>query len=89
MQTASTATHKVLKLKHLPPLSSTATRLLELLADEDLSLELLSNVISQDPGISARILGVANSAYFGQTSPIHSVEEAVIRVLGLNMVRSL
>ena len=89
MQIASTAKHQVLKLKHLPPLSTTAARLLELLSDEDLSLELLSQVISQDPGISARILGVANSAYFGQANPIHSVEDAVIRVLGLNMVRSL
>lgn len=89
MQIASTAKHQVLTLKHLPPLSTTAARLLEMLSDEDLSLEQLSGVISQDPGISARILGVANSAYFGQTTPIHSVEDAVIRVLGLNMVRSL
>lgn len=89
MQSASEAKLQVLKLKQLPPLSPTASRLLELLSDEDLSLSALSRVISQDPAIAARILGVANSAYFGQTTPIHSVEEAVIRVLGLNMVRSL
>jgi HD-like signal output (HDOD) protein len=89
MQTASEAKFQVLKLKHLPPLSSTAASLLELLADENLSLGRLSKVISQDPAITARILGVANSAYFGQTTPIHSVEDAVIRVLGLNMVKSL
>jgi HD-like signal output (HDOD) protein len=89
MQTASDAKRQVLKLKQLPPLSPTASRLLELLSDENLSLSGLSRVIGQDPAVAARILGVANSAYFGQTSPIHSVEEAVIRVLGLNMVRSL
>lgn len=89
MQTASEAKHQVLRLRQLPPLSPTAACLLELLVDEDLSLSRLSRVIGQDPAIAARILGVANSAYFGQTSPIHSVEEAVIRVLGLNMVRSL
>lgn len=89
MQTASEARLRVLRLKHLPPLSSTASRLLELLADENLSLSRLARVIGQDPGITARILGVANSAYFGQTTPVLSVEDAVIRVLGLNMVKSL
>jgi len=89
MQTASEAKFKVLRLKALPPLSATASRLLELLTDENLSLGKLAQVIARDPGIAARILGVANSAYFGQTSPVHSVEDAVIRVLGLNMVRSL
>lgn len=89
MQTASEAKQQVLNLKQLPPLSPTAARLLELLADQNLSLSGLSRVIAQDPTIAARILGVANSAYFGQVTPIHSVEDAVIRVLGLNMVRSL
>jgi HD-like signal output (HDOD) protein len=89
MQTASIAKYQVLKLKHLPPLSATAVQLLELLADDDLSLEKLAQVISQDPGISARILGVANSAYFAQTKPVLTIEDAIIRVLGLNMVRSL
>lgn len=89
MQTASEAKFQVLKLKQLPALSPTAARLLEMLNDESLSLSALSRTISQDPAITARILGVANSAYFGQTKPIHTVEEAVIRVLGLNMVKSL
>ncbi len=89
MQTASVAKYQVLKLKHLPPLSATAVQLLELLADENQSLEKLAHVISQDPGIAARILGVANSAYFAQTKPVLTVEDAIIRVLGLNMVRSL
>jgi HD-like signal output (HDOD) protein len=89
MQTASVAKYQVLKLKHLPPLSATAVQLLELLADENQSLEKLAHVISQDPGISARILGVANSAYFAQTKPVLTIEDAIIRVLGLNMVRSL
>ncbi len=89
MQTASDAKYRILALKQLPPLSATAARLLELLSNENLSLAELSRVIGQDPSVTARILGVANSAYFGQVTPIHSVEEAVIRVLGLNMVKSL
>ena len=89
MQIASEAKQQILMLKQLPPLSATAARLLESLSNDNFSLSTLSGIISQDPGITARILGVANSAYFGQTKPIHSVEEAIIRVLGLNMVKSL
>ena len=89
MQTASDAKQQILMLKQLPPLSATAARLLETLNNENASLHGLSDIIAQDPGITARILGVANSAYFGQTKPILSVEEAIIRVLGLNMVKSL
>ena len=89
MHPARQAKQQVLKLQHLPPLSATASRLLALLSDETLSLDHLARVINQDPGLSARVLGLANSAYFGQKNPILSVEDAIIRVLGLNMVKSL
>ncbi|MEJ2453795.1 MAG: HDOD domain-containing protein [Candidatus Thiodiazotropha sp.] len=89
MQSATQAKQQILLLKQLPPLSATAARLLEILSDDNCSLAQLARVISQDPTVTARILGVANSAYFGQVTPIHTVEEAIIRVLGLNMVKSL
>jgi HD-like signal output (HDOD) protein len=89
MHTAQQAKNQILKLQHLPPLSATATRLLGLLSEEDLALSKLAEVINQDPGLAARILGLANSAYFGQQNPVLKVEDAIIRVLGLNMVKSL
>jgi HD-like signal output (HDOD) protein len=89
MQTAREAKQQILTLQRLPPLSATAARLLESLSNEDLSLQSLAEIIGQDPGVSARIVGVANSAYFAQAKPILSVEEAIIRVLGLDMVKSL
>ena len=82
MQPTTEAKQQIIMLKQLPPLSATATRLLGLLTEDNISLEALARVIGQDPTVAARILGVANSAYFGQTKPI-------IRVLGLNMVKSL
>jgi hypothetical protein len=36
-----------------------------------------------------RLLGLANSAYFGCTTEITDLRVAIIRVLGLNLVRSL
>jgi HD-like signal output (HDOD) protein len=60
-----------------------------MLGDDNATLHDLAMVINQDPGLSARILGLANSAYFGQTNTILTIEDAIIRVLGLNMVKSL
>ncbi|MEW8561217.1 MAG: HDOD domain-containing protein [Candidatus Thiodiazotropha sp.] len=89
MHSTNQAKHRVRKLQYLPPLSATASRLLAMVGDDRFSLEDLALVINQDPGLSARILGLANSAYFGQKNPILTVEDAIIRVLGLNMVESL
>jgi HD-like signal output (HDOD) protein len=89
MYLAKQAKQQVLKLQHLPPLSATATRLLDLMSEDSLALHELATVITQDPGLAARILGLANSAFFGQQNPVVRVEDAIIRVLGLNIVKSL
>lgn len=81
--------YAVLDAKHLPPLSMTASKLMEAITDDEIDLKELAGIIEQDPGLAARIIGLANSAYFSQPTPVYSVEEAIIRVLGLNMVKSL
>ena len=37
----------------------------------------LSEVIATDPGLTARLLKLANSAFFGLTRQIDSVDEAI------------
>ncbi|HEC15563.1 MAG TPA: HDOD domain-containing protein [Sedimenticola sp.] len=80
---------KILEVKHLPPLSVTANRLLEVTANPDAEIDEIAGIIGRDPGLSARILGLANAAYFASAQPVTTVREAIIRVLGLNMVKSL
>ena len=80
---------EVLGLDHLPPLTAAATRLIDVASDPELEIKELAKIIEQDPPLTARILGLANSAFFGQKTPILSVEHAIVRVLGLDMVRSL
>lgn len=81
--------NEILQIKHLPPLSTTASQLLEAVSDPGVEIEVLADIISQDPGLSARILGLANAAYFAQANPVNTIKEAIVRVLGLNMVKSL
>ena len=75
-------------IRELSSLPAVACRLLELLSDEDVALRELCGVIEQDPGLTARIVGIANSAYFARVREVASVEEAT-KVLGLNMVQGL
>lgn len=45
-----------------------------------------TRVVRSDPALSARLLQVVNSAYFGATQPIHSITQA-IQLLGLERLR--
>lgn len=76
-------------LKDLPPLPLIAERILEVLEDDSLSVETFVGIIEQDPGLSARLLGLANSAFFGLPGRIDTLEAAIIRVLGFDIVKSL
>ncbi|SFM46865.1 HD-like signal output (HDOD) domain, no enzymatic activity [Ectothiorhodospira mobilis] len=79
---------RIRRLQDLPPLPQVAQSLLQELASGDGPLERLAGLISTEPALTARLIGVANSAYFGGRREVHSVQGAISR-LGLNMVRGL
>ncbi len=79
---------QVLQTRHLPPLSVTASQLLQKAADSDVELKDLSLIIGRDPGLSARIIGLSNAACFGQTRSVTTLNEAIVRV-GLIRVKSI
>jgi HD-like signal output (HDOD) protein len=62
---------------------------LGVLGDPEVEIDEIATIIEQDPALVARILGLANSAFFGQAKAITEVRQAIIRVLGLNLVKSL
>jgi len=80
--------YRIQKLQELPPLPLTAQEILRAVNNEHSGLDQIAAIIKRDPGLSARIIGLANSAFFG-TSGIHTVEEAIIRSLGLTAVKNL
>ncbi|PPD35689.1 MAG: hypothetical protein CTY19_01170 [Methylomonas sp.] len=77
------------QIKNLPALPEASVKILEAINDPDIEIRKLVNVISLSPGLVARLLGLANSAFFGQIRQIDDLETAVVRVLGLQLVRSL
>ena len=78
-----------LKLKTLPPLPEESIRIISVVNDEDISINKLVEVLSLSPVLVTRLLGLANSAFFGRSGKIVDLRSAIIKVLGLNLVRSL
>lgn len=76
------------KVKSLPTLPDVINRLLPLFQNENVNIDDLIDVISYDPAISARLLKVANSAYYGFMHKVATVRHSII-VLGLREMKSL
>ncbi len=76
-------------VQNLPPLPAVAQEILLSLGDEFVDGNQVADVVGKDPAISARLLGLANSAYFGAGRPVSDMREVVNRVLGADTVRSL
>lgn len=80
---------RIRMLGDLPPLPKVAQLILLEISDENVDIKKLSSVIEMDPGLVARIVGLANSAFFSPSEKIYSVSDAIIKILGLNTVKSL
>ncbi len=78
----------ILTSAQLPTLPVVASRLLQLTAQEDTAFSDIVALISQDVALSAKILKVANSAFYGFPRQIVSINQAV-SLLGINAVQSL
>ncbi len=81
---------KVLKFdsKKLPSFPQAAAKLLEMTKDEETSLSDLAKLVETDPGISATVLKLANSAYYGLKSRITTISDAVV-YLGFDEIKKL
>jgi two-component system cell cycle response regulator len=73
--------------KHiLPSLSPVVTALIELAADDESSLGQMADLITKDPSLTARILKLANSAFFQSRYPAGTALQAIARI-GVNQTR--
>ena len=76
------------ELGELPAIPALYAALNRELAKPEPSLPALSKLIGRDPGMSAKILQLVNSAFFGLRRRVKSINEAVTN-LGTDVVRSL
>ena len=87
--TTETSARFAISIKALPPLPATAQQILTCFGDEFIDAAKVADVVENDAGICAKLLGLANSAYFGISEPINDIGAAISRVLGVDTVRSL
>ena len=72
----------------LPTIPNVAQQLIASFSDEDVPIDEISRQLSADPALSAKLLRLANSAYFHLSRTIGTVDDA-LRMLGFVMVRNL
>lgn len=72
----------------LPTSPRIYARLDQLLANEDASLDYISSLVRMDPGLSAQVLRVTNSAAYAGTLKVNEIGTAISRI-GFNELRSI
>lgn len=76
------------KLRALPSFPTVYLEIMKEIESPTSSIQGIAKIVSRDPGITAKVLQVANSAAFGLPERTHDPAEAV-QHLGLTTVRSL
>lgn len=64
------------------------TQIVKVVDDPDTSAYEVATIIAEDPAMSAKILRITNSAFYGLSGTVNSVKQAVV-IIGLNGVKSL
>jgi HD-like signal output (HDOD) protein len=83
-----TAVELVAGVTELVSLPQAYLRIRELVADPNVSLNAVASVVSADPSLAARVLRLANSAFFGLPLRIETVTRAV-NMLGTRFIHDL
>ncbi len=78
----------VASVDNLPSVPGLYTRLTNELQSEDASITKIADIVSQDVAMTAKILQIVNSSFFGFAQPVSHIRKAVA-LLGVNSIRSL
>ncbi len=78
----------VRNIRNLPTLPTVVTRILEAAQDKSANAKQVAEIVSNDQSISAKVLQLANSAFYGFSRQITTITQTVV-ILGFDTVRSL
>lgn len=88
MSSASFIRDKVQTIIQLPALPAVAEEVVKMVENPRTSASEIGRVISMDPGLTAKVLKIANSAFYGFPKKISTVDFAII-VLGFETLREI
>lgn len=86
--TRKDATELLSRIDELPPLPAVAARVMGMAEDEKTSAMDLAQVLATDQALTAKLIRISNSAYYGFARRISTVREAVV-MLGFKQVRQV
>jgi putative nucleotidyltransferase with HDIG domain len=72
----------------LPVLPVVVMKVIDLVDQDEVSAEQLQRTISMEPALSSKVLQLANSAYYGLSRQVSTIQQAVI-VLGFQAIKNL
>lgn len=76
------------EITELPTLPQVAVTLMELLDDPGTSANEINRVMARDPALASKILRLVNSAYYGLSNKVSSLNQAIV-ILGFKTVKSV
>lgn len=72
----------------IPAIPKAVQNILLLLNQNDLGIGELADAVRLDPVISGQVLKMANSAYFGRSKQVASIEDAAV-IIGIDSIRTM
>lgn len=78
----------ILAAGDLPTIPVVATKVIQLLEDEDSTAEDLAKAVSSDPAVAARVLKISNSSFYGAQRQIQTLPHAIM-MLGFVTLKSV
>jgi putative nucleotidyltransferase with HDIG domain len=79
---------KITQITNLPTLPQVATRLMNVVNDPLTSSSDVAFIVGQDLSLSAKVLRLANSAFYGMPRTITNINNAVV-ILGLRVINTM
>lgn len=79
---------KLSNIKELPTIPSIINDIIEAIDDPDTSISRLSRLVEKDQTITARVLRIANSPFYGFSRRISTIDLAVV-VMGMNTLKEI
>ncbi|WP_375740708.1 HDOD domain-containing protein [Pseudomonas boanensis] len=73
----------------IPPLPESAQKIIKLRVDPNATVDDITGVVETDPALAAQVVSWAASPYYAAPGKIRSVEDAIVRVLGFDLVINL
>ncbi len=77
------------QIDELPAMPAMAQRILQVRANPYARARELAQVVELDPSLAAQVMRYARAPFFGYPGPIDSVQDAIARVLGYDLVMNI